>query len=65
MDFERKNSSFETGRKAGFIVMYLIFTTILYLILHILNKLNISYLEVIILTALVVLFGKLIQKLLK
>ena len=54
------------GEKTGFFFMFVIFTTILYFILKILNKIpdSWSYFNVLIITILIVLFGMFIKKML-
>jgi len=64
---EPSNSTEKVGEMLGYIIMYLIFTTILFFILKFLNKLPTSwtYLHVMALTLLIVLFGMLIRRILK
>tara|TARA_Y100000310_G_scaffold336305_1_gene420453 strand:- start:509 stop:709 length:201 start_codon:yes stop_codon:yes gene_type:complete len=57
----------KTGKVIGFLVMYIIFTTILYFILKLLGKLpeNWNYMYVVLITIFIVLLGILIKLLLR
>lgn len=69
MDFENKKQkkTEKIGEIAGFVIMYFIFTTILYFLLYLIHKLpaDWTYFHVIIITLFIVLVGALIKKLLK
>lgn len=63
----KSNQNSKGYEKLGFIVMYFIFTIVLYLILKFLNKLpeNWGIFHIIILTLIIVLVGTILRKLLK
>jgi len=52
------------GEKLGFVSAYLIFTTIIYIILNFLGK-NLSYLQIIIITFSITLVGRILKRILK
>ena len=64
LNFEEKQETSKTGRFFGFFISYVVFTTILYLILNLLNKLpeNIGYFHMYILTIYIILIGILTRK---
>jgi len=66
MNFEAKKVK-KTGRRAGYVIMYLIFSTIFYFILRLLDKIPDSwnYFHVLSLTLSIVLLGTLIKLLLR
>ncbi len=66
MKFKTKATN-SLDKKIGCVFMYLVFTTILYFILKLLNKLpgSWNYLHVLILTLFIVLLGTLIKLLLR
>lgn len=65
--FDENKSSEKFGRIVGGVVMYFVFTTILFFILRFLNKLpeKWNYFHVILITIFIVLLGSLIKMLLK
>ncbi len=67
MKFEENKKAEKIGEKTGFIVMYFIFTTFIYLILKLLKKLpeNWSYIHITILTLVIVIIGGILKKILK
>jgi hypothetical protein len=67
MIFEQDKSTEKLGEKIGFAAGYFLFTTILFLILLLLNKLPASwtYLHIMAITLVIVLMGFLVKRLLK
>lgn len=67
MQFEKEKSIATIGRAFGFLLSYFLFTTILYFLLNLLDKLpaHWSYLHVIALTAALIGLSALIKRLLK
>ena len=64
---EKHNSIRNFGQRVGFLFSYLVFTTILYFILTLLNKLpnDWSYLSVVLITLAIVIIGFILKKVLK
>lgn len=67
MEFEKDRTTEKTAAKAGFILSYFLFTTILFFILMFLGKLpdSWSYIHIMIITLGIVIMGKIIEWLLK
>ncbi|MBM3233652.1 hypothetical protein FJZ19_01005 [Candidatus Pacearchaeota archaeon] len=67
MKFEKSNKSKKIAQKLGYLFSYLIFTTILFIILKLLNKLPDSwtYIDIAIITILIVILGNILKKILK
>jgi len=67
MIFEQNNSIERFGKKTGYIFVYSLFTTMLFFILKLLNKIydSLSYLDVVMITFLIALFGTLIKRFLE
>ena len=67
LNFDKKQEINKIGRFLGFLFSYFIFTTILYLILNILNKLpqGVGYFHIYLLTAYIVSIGILMRKIIK
>ncbi|MFH0936636.1 MAG: hypothetical protein V1815_03095 [Candidatus Woesearchaeota archaeon] len=67
MKFEENKKAEKIGEKIGFIVMYFIFTTFIYLILRLSKKIpeNWSYIHIIILTFGIIIIGGILNKILK
>ncbi len=67
MNFNEKNHTEKIGRITGFLVMYFIFTTILFFILKLTNKLPAkwTYIHIMIIVVLILFLGNLIKFLLK
>jgi hypothetical protein len=67
MIFRQDKSIKEFGRKTGYLFSYLIFTTMVYFLLNILNKLpnSWSYFHVMFLTFCIILVGETIRRLLR
>lgn len=62
MKFNKKEKIKKFGEKAGFILMYFIFTTLLYFILKFLNKIpNWNYFHILLLTFFIMLIGILLK----
>lgn len=65
MEFNKKENAIKLGEKIGFILMYLVFTTLLYFFLKFLNKIpDWNYFHVALLTLAITLTGILIKKVL-
>ena len=67
MDFEKNLQSNKFTKKLGFIFAYFFFTTTLYLILTLLNKLPLSwnYWQVMVITFVITLIGIIVKRFLK
>lgn len=67
MNFESNKSTESVGEKIGFIFSYFLFTTILFFILLILNKIpaSWSFFDIMTITFLIALIGAVIKRLLK
>jgi len=67
MKFEKPDKGKKSAQKLGYLFSYLIFTTILFLVLKLLNKLPASwtYFDIVIITLLIVILGNILKFLLK
>lgn len=67
LNFEKKQEGSKIGKFFGFFISYIVFTTILYFILKILDRLpeSISYFHMYILTTYIILIGLLTNKIIK
>lgn len=67
MKFEKSDRWKKLAQKLGYLFSYLIFTTVLFLVLKFLNKLPASwtYFDIAIITLLIVILGNILKKILK
>jgi len=66
MDFNKKENTRKLGERIGFILMYFIFTTLLYFVLKFLGRIpNWNYFHIVFLTLAITLTGILLDKILR
>ncbi|MDP2926034.1 MAG: hypothetical protein Q8N99_06690 [Nanoarchaeota archaeon] len=61
MEFDKREPVKKTGIFSGFMIMYLVFTTILYFVLNYVRESKISFFYVLSITLFIVLVGNLIK----
>ena len=66
MEFENRKNMCKFGKITGYIVMYIVFTTVLFFALTYFNKIpsNWGYVNILAITSLIILFGTLLKFLL-